>query len=138
MAPPKFAPAAPLEVALARHLGLDPATVVAGSFHFSPSMAHAATATTLVKWTEADGNLRVIRERAVPTAELNALAPRGKSPQRYLQDPSGGTVQRPRIPDATWIPALERCHDENRPIGHVLTDLLNLWLAGDIDLGGKP
>jgi hypothetical protein len=64
--------------------------------------------------------------------------PRGRSPQRYLQDESGGPVQRPRIPDDTWIPALERCHQENRPIGHVLTELLNLWLAGETALKETP
>lgn len=71
-------------------------------------------------------------------AMSETAAPRGRSPQRYLQDDSGGTVQRPRIPDDTWIPALERCHEENRPIGHVLTDLLDLWLAGRIELEEKP
>jgi hypothetical protein len=64
-----------------------------------------------------------------------AQTPRGKSPQRYLQDPDGGIVQRPRIPDHTWHPALERAKSEDRPIGHVLTELLDQWLAGDITLG---
>jgi hypothetical protein len=52
--------------------------------------------------------------------------PAGKSPQRV--------IQRPRIPDRTWIPALERCQDEGRPIGHVLDALLAAWLAGEIDV----
>lgn len=52
--------------------------------------------------------------------------PVGKSPQRV--------IQRPRIPDDTWFPALERAQSEQRPIGHVLTALLEKWLAGDIDL----
>jgi hypothetical protein len=43
-------------------------------------------------------------------------------------------LQRPRIPDATWDPALERCQAEGRPIGHVITALLDAWIAGDIDV----
>lgn len=56
----------------------------------------------------------------------NTGAPAGKSPQRVLQ--------RPRIPDRTWNPALERAQAEHLPIGHVITALLDQWLAGHIDL----
>jgi hypothetical protein len=63
--------------------------------------------------------------------DQNIMRPRtgevaGKSPQRV--------IQRPRIPDRTWIPALERCQDEQRPIGHVISALLDEWLAGNIDV----
>jgi hypothetical protein len=65
------------------------------------------------------------------TYDQNTTRPRpdtpvGKSPQRV--------IQRPRIPDSTWIPALERCQEEHRPIGHVIAALLDLWLAGDVDV----
>jgi hypothetical protein len=54
------------------------------------------------------------------------VTPVGKSPQRV--------IQRPRIPDRTWVPALERAQAEERPIGHVITALLDMWLSGDIEL----
>jgi hypothetical protein len=67
------------------------------------------------------------------TYEQNRLRPRergerpeGKSPQRV--------IQRPRIPDDTWLLALERCQAEHTPIGHVITELLEAWLAGEIEL----
>ena len=68
----------------------------------------------------------------MPAEELAGRKPAGKSPQRMFQDPAGGPIQRPRIPDATWRPALERCQDEGIPMGHVLTELLEAWLAGEI------
>jgi hypothetical protein len=48
------------------------------------------------------------------------VQPRGKSPQRV--------IQRPRIPDPTWSRALAKAHRIERPIGHVLTELLEEWL----------
>jgi hypothetical protein len=57
--------------------------------------------------------------------------PRGKSPQRYLQDEDGGLVQRPRIADDVWYPALEKAKAEGYAIGHIISDLLDGWLAGD-------
>ena len=52
-----------------------------------------------------------------------AGAPKGKSPQRV--------IQRPRIPDPTWSRSLAKGHRIGRPIGHVLTELLDQWLAED-------
>lgn len=49
--------------------------------------------------------------------------PVGKSPQR--------PIQRPRIPDSVWIPALEKAAAQERPIGHVITELLGDWLEDD-------
>lgn len=49
--------------------------------------------------------------------------PRGKSPQRV--------IQRPRIPDPTWTRALEKAHRTDRPIGHVIAELLDQWLEED-------
>jgi hypothetical protein len=127
------------EIPLARHFGLDLATVVSGSFEVLGAYAeHDDDAMTRIGWIEVQGDRQTRVETEIPTAEFAALGPRPKSRQRYLQDPDGGKVQRPRIPDATWGPALERAQAEDRPIGHVLTDLLNLWLAGNIDLEGKP
>jgi hypothetical protein len=65
------------------------------------------------------------------TYDQNTTRPRpdqpvGKSPQRV--------IQRPRIPGRTWFPALERCQEEQRPIGHVITALLDKWLEGEIKL----
>lgn len=59
--------------------------------------------------------------------------PRGKSPQRFV-DLESGRMQRPRIPDDTWNRALARCQEERTPMGHVLTELLEAWLAGEIEV----
>lgn len=47
----------------------------------------------------------------------------GKSRQR--------PIQRPRIPDRVWHPALTKAASQQRPIGHVLTELLEDWLQDD-------
>jgi hypothetical protein len=52
--------------------------------------------------------------------------PEGKSPQRPLQ--------RPRIPDDTWNLALTKAQERNMPIGHVITELLEAWIAGEIEV----
>lgn len=50
-------------------------------------------------------------------------APRGRSPQRQ--------IQRPRIPDPTWSQAIAKAHRIDKPIGHVITELLDQWLKED-------
>lgn len=51
--------------------------------------------------------------------------PKGSSPQRELHR------MRPRIPEDTWQRALAKARRIDRPIGHVLTDLLDQWLEED-------
>lgn len=68
--------------------------------------------------------------------------PEGKSPQRLLVDHCPGCdeahtnrrVQRPRIPDDTWNLALEQAQTRRLPIGHVITELLEAWIDGEVDV----
>lgn len=49
--------------------------------------------------------------------------PRGKSPQRPI-----------RIPDPGWYPAVAKAKEIHRPIGHIVTELLAMWVTGEIQL----
>lgn len=49
----------------------------------------------------------------------------GKSPQRV--------IQRPRVPEATWARATAKARRLDRPIGHVIAELLDQWTAEDDD-----
>jgi hypothetical protein len=57
------------------------------------------------------------------TRPIGPNGPVGRSPQR--------PIQRPRIPDETWGPAQTKARRLGRPIGHVITELLDQWLEED-------